>query len=493
MEISLSYKRCNKGFIKALEFPVPYYKELLMKVTNPLGAHYDDLILPDNTFTIKMQAPKPLSGIREAILDSFENPIASKSLNSIAQEKLAKNQDAKAAIIISDNTRPVPYKGDEGILLPILETLFSVGYKKDNIVILIATGTHRAMSKAEITKMIDERVLNSGVRIINHDCKDESSLVYLGDSSRGTRIMVNKLYVEADLKIATGLVESHFMAGASGGRKAVCPGLIGENSTFVFHGVPLMADPASRDLNIKGNPVHEESLEVAKFVGVDFLVNVTLDHAFHVTGVFSGDLDKAHLAAVAKISETVRVPAPKAADIVITHGGFVGMNHYQCAKCAVASLGVLKKGGYLVIIADTTDERNVVGGINYITTLALLKLQGAKGFLKTIGSPDWTFLPEQWQVQMWAKVFDRIDQDHMLLYSPSLDEIWWPGLPGINGKRFLPEADQKNPGSDCFTKMVSGAITYIEEQTKKKAEDLDIVYISDGPYVIPYTKDSLEN
>ena len=463
-----------------------------MKVTNPLGRHYDDLILPDHTFSINMQAPKTLNNVSQAILDSFENPIASKSLKAIAQEKLSKNPQAKAAIIISDNTRPVPYKGEEGILLPILETLFSIGYTKENIIILIATGTHRAMSKAEIAKMIDERVFQTGVRIVNHDCKDESNLVYLGDSSRGTRIMVNKLYVEADLKIATGLVESHFMAGASGGRKAVCPGLIGENSTFVFHGVPLMADPASRDLVIKGNPVHEESLEIAKFVGVDFLVNVTLDHAFHITGVFSGDLDKAHLAAVAKISETVKAPSPKAADVVITHGGFVGINHYQLAKCAVASLGVLKKGGYLVIIADTTDEKHVIGGINYITTLALIKLQGAKGFLKAIGSPDWTFLPEQWQVQMWAKVFDRIEQDHMLLYSPSLDEIWWPGLPGVNGKHFLPEADQKNPGSDCFTKMVQGAIKHIEEQTKKNAEDLSIVYISDGPYVIPYTEESLE-
>ena len=463
-----------------------------MKVSNPLGRHYDDLILPKNTFTIQMQVSKALKGIREAILDSFENPIASKSLTSIAAEKLAKNSQAKAAIIISDNTRPVPYKGEEGILLPILQTLFSVGYEPKNITILIATGTHRAMSKGEIAKMVDERVLHSGVPIVNHNGKDESNLVYLGDSSRGTRIMVNKLYVEADLKIATGLVESHFMAGASGGRKAVCPGLIGEGSTFVFHGVPFMAHPDSRDLNIEGNPVHDESLEVAKFVGVDFLVNVTLGPDFHVTGVFSGDLDKAHLAAVAKISETVKVLSPKAADVVITHGGFVGMNHYQCAKCAVASLGVLKKDGYLVIIADTTDEGHVVGGINYITTLALLKLQGAKGFLKTISSPDWTFLPEQWQVQMWAKVFDRIEQNHMLLYSPFLDELWWPGLPGINGKRFLPEADQKNPGPDCFTKMVKGAIQYIEEQTKKKAEELSVVYVSDGPYVIPYTEDSLE-
>lgn len=463
-----------------------------MNVTNPLGSKYDPLVLPEHTYCIHMQAPATLANVGEAILDSFEHPIASRSLRAIAQEKLANNPSAKAAIIISDNTRPVPYKGEEGILLPILETLFSVGYQAKNIVILIATGTHRAMSRAEIAKMVDERVLSSGVAIINHDGRDESQLVYLGDSSRGTRIMVNKLYVEADLKIATGLVESHFMAGASGGRKAVCPGIIGEGSTFVFHGVPLMADPAARDLNLEGNPVHLESLEVATFVGVDFLVNVTLDHAFHVTGVFSGDLNEAHLAAVAKISETLKVPAPKAADIVVTHGGFVGMNHYQCAKCAVACLGVLKKDGYLVIIADTTDEGNVVGGINYRTTLALLKLQGAKGFLRTIGSSDWTFLPEQWQVQQWAKVFDRIDQDHMLFYSPSLDEIWWPGLPGINAKRFLSEKDQKNPGPDCFTKVVSGAIAYIEEQTKRKAKDMDIVYISDGPYVIPYTNDSLE-
>ncbi|HKL58993.1 MAG TPA: lactate racemase domain-containing protein, partial [Sphaerochaeta sp.] len=92
-----------------------------MKVPNPLGSQYDDLIIPDHTFSIKMQAPKVLDNVNQAILDSFENPIASKSLTSIAAEKLAKNSQAKAAIIISDNTRPVPYKGEEGILLPILQ------------------------------------------------------------------------------------------------------------------------------------------------------------------------------------------------------------------------------------------------------------------------------------------------------------------------------------------------------------------------------------
>lgn len=463
-----------------------------MKVHNPLGTSYDDLVLPDSTFVIHMNDPQLVRDPKQAILDSLEHPIQSESLATIALSKRAGKASATAVIVVSDNTRPVPYTGEEGILFPILQTLFAAGYVPENIIILIATGTHRAMTPKEIEKMIDERVLSSGVAIINHDCKDESQLVYLGDTKRGTRIMMDKRYVEADLKIATGLVESHFMAGASGGRKAICPGLIGEKSTYVFHGPDLMADPASRDLNIEGNPVHEESLEVAKVVGVDFLVNVTLDHDFHITGVFSGDLEKAHLAAVEKIVETVKVPAPKKADIVITHGGFVGMNHYQCAKCAVGSLGVLKKGGFLVIIADTTDQGNAVGSINYRTTLALLKLQGAEGFIKTICSPDWTFIPEQWQVQQWAKVFNRIEMDHLLFYSPKLDAVWYPGLCGLDGSLFLGDADRQNPGSDCFTKVVTASIEYIEEQLHKKAEELDIVYISEGPYVIPYALDTLE-
>ena len=217
------------------------------------------------------------------------------------------------------------------------------------------------------------------------------------------------------------------MAGASGGRKAICPGIIGEASTHVFHGFRFMADPNSRDLNLKENLVHEEAVEVASAVGIDFLVNVTLDADYRITGIFSGNFIRAHLKAVEFIAKCVKVPA-KVADVVVTHGGFVGINHYQLAKCAVASLGILKKNGYLVIVADTNDPSHPVGGVNYITTVALLTRIGAEAFTKLIAGENWQFIPEQWQVQMWCKVFERIPMDHLIFYSPSMDRCWYPAV-----------------------------------------------------------------
>ena len=465
-----------------------------MDIRNPFRG-YDDLELPGHTHVVRMDEPGSVSDPAKAIRDALEHPIASGSLSEIAREKLIRRRagdggSPTAVVVVSDNTRPVPYRGEEGILLPIVETLVEAGYRTKNILVLIATGTHRAMADDEIGRMIDDRVLRMGIAVVNHDCRDESMLTYLGNTKRGTEIHVDSRYVDADLKIATGLVESHFMAGASGGRKAICPGLIGEKSTYVFHGAALMADKNSRDLNLEGNPVHSEAVEVASIAGIDFLVNVTLDHDFHITGIFTGDFIKAHEAAVAHIARSVKVASP-AADIVVTHGGFVGINHYQTAKCAVASLGILKKNGYLVIIADTTDRGNAVGSVNYRTTLALLKLIGAKAFLKAIISPDWTFIPEQWQAQQWAKVFERIPQDHLIFYAPQLDGIWWPGLPGMDGRAFLPKEEWVTPGSDCFRLVVQGALARIAENSGRRLSELSVCWVQDGPYVIPETNEPL--
>jgi len=460
-----------------------------MRIGNPFGPGYDDLELPDNTHVVSMVEPERVADPAAAILRALENPIDSEGLAAMAGRKLAERAakdggKATATVLVSDNTRPVPYVGEEGILVPVIRTLLDAGYESRNILVLIATGTHRAMRDDEIDRMIDPAVKALGIEIANHDCHDDAMLSYLGNTKRGTEMRVNARYVNADLKIATGLVESHFMAGASGGRKAVCPGIIGEKSTFVFHGAPFMAHENSRDLNLAGNLVHEEAVEVATAAGIDFLVNVTLDGEFRVTGIFAGNFIKAHEAAVAHISRSVKAQAP-AADVVVTHGGFVGINHYQTAKCAVGSLGILKASGYLVIVADISDTANPVGSLNYRTTLSLLKLIGPDAFVNLIQSPDWTFIPEQWQVQQWAKVFRRIPQEHLIFYSPTLEEFWFPGLPGLDGRLFLSEAERANPGKGCFAAAVEGAIAHIEKRTGKSRNELSVAWISDGPYVIP--------
>jgi len=160
------------------------------------------------------------------------------------------------------------------------------------------------------------------------------------------------------------------MAGASGGRKSICPGLIGEAGTFIFHGPEMLDDPKSTDLVLAGNPCHEEALEVAKAAGADFIVNVTLDSAFAVSGVFAGELEAAHTAAVEQVIKHIGVSFEKSYDVVISHAGFV------------------------ILAAENIDSAHPVDALTYRTTLQLLKLLGAEKFMKLIKSPDWVFIPE---------------------------------------------------------------------------------------------------
>jgi len=108
------------------------------------------------------------------------------------------------------------------------------------------------------------------------------------------------------------------------GRKGVCPALVNTTAIQKFHGVEFLEQPNATNLVLEGNPCHEEALEVAQTVGVDFMVNTTLDHSLSIAGVFAGDLIKAHLAAFEAMREYVQVPIREPFDIILTHAGYVG-------------------------------------------------------------------------------------------------------------------------------------------------------------------------
>ena len=446
----------------------------MMQVPNPFGAQYAPLDLPVGSRILRMSETAPLQDPAAAIRAALSAPIGCASLAELARNRKAANPAATAVIVVSDFTRPVPYHGDGGLLWPLVDTLLAEGFRPAEILVLVANGTHRAMTDTELRAMLDARVFDLGIPVRNHDFRDIALLQDLGRTRRGTRVMIDRRYLDADLKIATGLIESHFMAGASGGRKAICPGLVGEETTYVFHGPELMAHPNSHDLLLDGNPVHEESLEVARMAGVDFLLNVTLSHDFQITGVFAGDLEAAHLAGFKALRRAVAIPVDEPAQVVVTHAGFVGRNHYQCAKCAVASLGALREGGWLVLLADTNDPKERIGALSYRVTLGLLKLIGPERFLQCIQSPDWTFLPEQWQVQQWGRLFRRIPQDHLLMYSPSFTPEDWRTLPGLP----LDAPD----GPDCMNHALQQAFDHIARAEGRLPA---VTYLADGPYAIP--------
>ena len=334
-----------------------------------------ELALPDTTDVLSMAVPKSIEEPEKAIGEALDHSIGLPGLSDVVRTRLDENPNARAVIVISDNTRPVPYTGKKGILWPIVERLLGQGMKKERILVIVGLGTHRPLTEKELHDLIDPRVFEAGIRIQNHDCQDTENLTDLGETARGSRIYINRLYMEADIKILTGLVESHFMAGVSGGRKSVLPALAGERSTYIFHGPEMLGSPEARDLNLENNPCHEESLEMARRAGVDFIVNVTLDESFELTGVFAGDLEAAHEAAVKRIREYVAIPIEKTYDLVITHAGYVGINHYQACKAAVVAGYALKPGGRLILIGANTDT-DPVGSPKYRSVLYLLKFMG---------------------------------------------------------------------------------------------------------------------
>jgi nickel-dependent lactate racemase len=456
-------------------------KEAIMK----FGSDAVGIRLPDQTTVFSMRASEPLSDPAAAIEHALDHSIGSPGLDRLITGKLQENPDLTAVVVISDNTRPVPYRDEQGILWPVVRRLLDHGLSAERILVLVATGTHRALSEAELRTMLDPRIFEHGIPIKNHDCQDESGLAYLGETTRGSRVFINRDYVNAGLKILTGLVESHFMAGVSGGRKSICPGLIGEESTYIFHSARMLASPMACDLTLKENPCHEEALEVAKKAGADYIVNVTLDHRFRVTGVFAGDLEAAHERAVEKVREHVALSFDREYDIVVTHAGFVGINHYQTAKAGVAAIPVLKPGGRLIMAAHNTDS-DIVGSSRYRTVLSLFKLIGPERFNQLILSPDWTFIPEQWQIQMWAKLFTKIPMENFTYYSPQFGPADYRLVPGNDGNRLLPEALQYRGTLETIPLFVERAVEKaIAELREQGVKEPSIAYLSDGPYGIP--------
>ena len=431
-----------------------------------------------------MQAkPKALT-MPKAIEDALSNPIKSASLLSIARGKIQQKQDSSAIIVVSDNTRPVPYYGSDGLIFPIIQVLHQAGFLNRQISILIGAGSHRNMTGPEIEAMIGLDAMGlDEVKVLNHEYDQDHQLIDLGFTVAGSRVLINKAYYLADLKVVTGLVESHFMAGASGGRKGICPAIVGKETLTLFHGAKFLSSPKALDLNLLGNPLHEEATVVAAMAGCDFLVNVTLDSNKNVTGIFAGDLNMAHQAAVAKIKEYVTVSLSQKYDIVLIPAGFVGLNHYQAAKAAIEAARAVNREGKIIVVACNKDQ-DPIGGEGYKKALKLLHQQGYEQFMKNISANDWQIIQEQWQVQMWCKVFEVIKDPGNLYYcSLEIPESDYNYLPGRAAIRMLDEAERMSPPNQSVKLMIERSLAHAIETSKTATPQ--ILLLKDGPYGVP--------
>lgn len=352
--------------------------------------------LPDN-LDIEVVEPRFIPGVqneREAILKALREPIGSPPLKELT------GPDDTVAIVFSDITRPMP---NARVLPVLLEELSHV--PRSHIVLINALGTHRSQTEGELVEMLGQKVVEN-YRIVQHNCRDKENLVYLGESSFGHPIWVNKIYMECSVKILTGFIEPHFFAGFSGGPKAVLPGIAGEETILRNHGAEMVGHPNATWGVTKGNPIWEEMREVAAKTNPTFLLNVSINREKEVTGVFAGDLWKAHAEGVEFVRKMAMVPVDEPFDIVITsNSGYpLDINLYQAVKGMSAAAQIVRKGGSIIIAAECRDGIPEHGEYKNILKMA----KSPQELLEKITASDFQ-VQDQWEAQVQALVQLKAD------------------------------------------------------------------------------------
>ncbi len=277
------------------------------------------------------------------IIDSsLESPINTPYLSELV------SSSSRVALLVSDITRPCP---SSKIVPIILKKLLSYGVKKDNILIVFATGIHRPHTMDEWVKLLGVDVVRS-FKVLDHNAFDKNNLTYVGRTSRGTPVEVNSLVFNSDLMIGVANVDPHYFAGYSGGGKSVLPGVSSYVSIRENHKMMLL--PGAELARLDGNPVREDIEEAASLVGLEYIVNVVLSESKEVLGCFSGHFIKAHREAVKFFNEIYGVEIGRRYDVVVTSpGGFPkDINLYQAHKALEVAFKCVRPGGVIILLAE---------------------------------------------------------------------------------------------------------------------------------------------
>jgi len=307
------------------------------------AAQMGSMEVPDSQLVGVFHAPPgaPAADGGELTRQALGSPIGSPPLRDLARGK------KHVVILADDNTRITPVH----LLLPeVLRELALGGVRADEITLLMALGTHRAMTAEEIEAKLGAEVAHQ-VRVVNHAWQDASALVDCGQTEHGTPIVVNRLALEADLLLGLGHVAPHRVAGYSGGGKIVQPGISGEATTGSTHWLSAQYS-LFEILGKRDNPVRVEIDAVANRAGLSFVVNAVLDPAGRLLQVFAGDMVEAHRAASRRAALASTTTVPMLADIVVAEAWPADMDMWQAVKALFPAAQAVKPGGVIVLLAD---------------------------------------------------------------------------------------------------------------------------------------------
>lgn len=395
-----------------------------------------------------------------AVRDALDHPIGEDGKRIPGLKDQVKSASS-ACIAICDITRPVP---NHLFLRPMIEDLMAGGLSPRDITVLVATGLHRANEGDELLELVGDPWVLREVSVVNHDALCDADHVDLGRTpTRGTPVRINRCFVEADLRIATGLVEPHFMAGYSGGRKVIAPGLAHAETIRTFHNHDFMSNPAADNCNLDANPLHEEQLQIVEMIGGAWALNTVIDEQRRLSHVCFGEIIASHADAVTFIQSRCRVGVTEPFDIVVTSaaGHPLDKTYYQAVKGMVGAIGILKPGGHLFAVAECSEG---LGSTHYRDAQQRLRQNGIEGFLDGLSRKTLADIDE-WQTQMQTKAMRAGEISVLSKLSPEDQAVTC--VKGFGDRRAFEEA--------IF-------------RAWKSCDDPRIAVIPEGPYVIPFVE-----
>jgi len=361
-----------------------------MRVRLDYGVAGLDVDLPDERVTVIEPCSRPsVDRSQAALVAALRAPIDAPPLRELTR------RGGRVAISVCDITRAQPRR-------EMLEALFEEmpNVRASDVTILVATGTHRINTPAELEAMLGPDIVRRYC-IVNHDSRDRPALAGVGDTTTGVPVYLNHRWLDADIRITTGFVEPHFFAGFSGGPKMVAPGLAGLETVLTLHDARRIGHSKATWGITEGNPIHDDVREIARMTGVHFAVDVTLNRAQEITAVFAGDLFAEHRAACAAAKRDAMRGVDAPFDVVLTtNAGYpLDQNLYQAVKGMSAAAKVVRRGGTIVCAAECRDGLPAHGSYGEV----LASRSSPQELLAMITSPGFS-KPDQWQVQIQAQL-----------------------------------------------------------------------------------------
>jgi nickel-dependent lactate racemase len=358
------------------------------RVTLAYGAEGLEIDVPEDATVVRPAHHSAVTDETEAVRAALDRPVEGLPLRHLVPE------GARVAIAVCDVTRPQPRRPMLAAVAQVLDGIVP----PQNVVVLVATGTHGSSSEAQRREMLSDDIL-ARWRVIDHDARDAASLRDVGVID-GVPVVLNREWLDADVRITTGFVEPHFFAGFSGGPKMVAPGLAALETVLELHSPARIADARATFGVVDGNPVHDPVRAIAAATDVTFAVDVLIDSRHRITHAFGGPILAMHRVARETAREVAMRPVRGPFDIVVTtNSGYpLDRNLYQAVKGIAAGATVVADGGTILCAAECRDGLPDGGEYAWLLRSATSIEAVAAQILAARRT-----IPDGWQIQVQAR------------------------------------------------------------------------------------------